>query len=152
MTRRAKLSVTLRRATPADSRFLWRLRNSADVRAVSGDAEKIPWRGHVLWYARIALMGIGRSDVRVILADGEPVGYVRAYWDTPRGGVDPGCWGGSIAITIRARGRGIGKAALRQFVRRHRPCRALVRADNEASLALFRSAGFCASMVELVYA
>jgi UDP-2,4-diacetamido-2,4,6-trideoxy-beta-L-altropyranose hydrolase len=134
-----RAGVSLRRATAADSRRLWELRNEETVRRVSFGTEPIPFESHERWF------GARRADGGTIFLVSAPgaadAGYVR--FDTVDGEAQV-----SVALAPGARGRGLGPAALRaalvafRAAGRPEPVVALVRTDNARSLHAFRRAGF----------
>jgi L-amino acid N-acyltransferase YncA len=134
------LGVSLRRATAADARRLWELRNEETVRGVSFSSEPIPFDGHQRWLAA----RLADATVPIFMVntpDAEAAGYVR--FDAVGDELQV-----SIALAPEARGRGLGSAALRAAVGAlragglHRPLVALVRGDNPRSLGAFLRAGF----------
>jgi spore coat polysaccharide biosynthesis predicted glycosyltransferase SpsG/RimJ/RimL family protein N-acetyltransferase len=134
--------VALRRATAADSRCLWEIRNEESVRAVSLDTAPIPFERHQRWLA--ARLEAAAAPIFIVSApDAGDVGYVR--FDA-----GPGELQVSIALAPHVRGRGLGPAALRTAMAAldagggHEPVVALVRRDNAPSLAAFARAGFVA--------
>ena len=83
-------------------------------------------------------------DAFVVEADGEPIGYLQAWWeedDPNRGGID-------MFLVPSARGRGLGPDAARALVRHLREDRGWTQvtvdpyAWNEAAIAAWRKAGF----------
>jgi len=132
--------VSLRRATAADARRLWEIRNEASVREASLDTAPIPLAHHQEWFAE--RLKVAAAPIFIVVApDGGEVGYVR--FDA-----GPGELQISIALAPEARGHGLGRAALRAAMatldadRPHRRVVALIRRDNAPSLAAFAGAGF----------
>jgi len=132
--------VSLRRATAADSRRLWEIRNEESVRRVSLDTAPIPLEQHERWFA--ARLTAPAAPIFIVsAAEAGDVGYVR--FDAA-----PGELHVSIALTPHVRGRGLGPAALRAALaaldagERQEPVVALVHRDNAPSLAAFARAGF----------
>lgn len=125
------MRVTIRKAKPSDARFVWRLRNSDDVRSASYlNRSPLAWKGHEDWFSRAVVS----DPVYVVVADGVDVGYVRASSFSHEV---------SIALVGEARGRGVGKAALAMFVKRHEDAdTAWIVAGNASSETVFRSVGF----------
>ena len=66
--------VALRRATAADSRCLWEIRNEESVRAVSLDTAPIPFERHERWLA--ARLTATSAPIFIVGAP-DDVGYVR---------------------------------------------------------------------------
>src|SRR5438128_1425001 len=132
--------VALRRATAADSRRLWEIRNEESVRVVSLDTAPIPFERHERWLA--ARLTATSAPIFIVGAP-DDVGYVR--FDAAPGELQV-----SIALAPHVRGRGLGPAALRAAMTAldvgggHEPVVALVRRDNAPSLAAFARAGFVA--------
>jgi UDP-2,4-diacetamido-2,4,6-trideoxy-beta-L-altropyranose hydrolase len=136
-------AVSLRRATAADARRLWELRNEETVRRVSFSAEPIAFDRHERWLA--ARLTDETAPIYMIAAEGgADVGYVR--FDAAAGEALV-----SVALAPEARGHGLGPAALRAAVAafraagRRAPVVALVRADNPRSRTAFERAGFVAA-------
>jgi RimJ/RimL family protein N-acetyltransferase len=132
--------VSLRPATAADARRLWELRNEASVRRVSFSSEPIPFERHQRWLS--ARLDDAAAPIFMVSApDAADVGYVR--FDAAAGELQV-----SVALAPRARGHGLGPAALRAAVSavraagRREPVVALVRPGNPQSLGAFLRAGF----------
>jgi RimJ/RimL family protein N-acetyltransferase len=136
------MRIRLRPAGVGDARLLWRLANDPATRRSSYTRGRIPWKTHRQWFrSKLSMRGVSRIYVAEDLR-GRPVGQVRYDMTAPRTvEID-------ISVAPEARGQGIGTAMLRTGCRRAAadlsPARILayVRLDNEASLALFRKAGF----------
>jgi len=120
-------SIDLRPATNEDSIFVWRLRNSPEVRAVSFSQEPIRLMDHE-GYFRSRL-----SEFQIILLEGSEAGYLRLVNQEV-----------SIALDEAVRGRGVGSAVLKRL---SPGCTALILGENEASLKAFKKAGFSIQMV-----
>ena len=127
--------VTLRPAQMDDGETIWRWRNAPDVRSASLNNEEIPLDVHIDWY-QAALADQARTILMVMRGD-ISVGMIRLDYDGDTATIN-------ILIDASSRGAGVAKTALSQALAQSRASRfrALVKADNEASLALFRSLGF----------
>lgn len=138
---RAKVAVTVRRATHQDGALLLAWRNDPETRANSVHQEMVRPEEHEAWLARKL------ADPRCLLlvgldGAGAPVGQVR--FDVDRGG------GAEASITVapEQRGQGFGTpllaAACAEAFRALgvRSIRALIRRDNRASRRIFEQAGF----------
>jgi RimJ/RimL family protein N-acetyltransferase len=132
--------LTLRRAVPGDEARLLAWRNDPRTRDASFDQEEISSEDHRAWFAR------KRADsgcaILIIEDDGRPVGQVRLER------LQSDLAEVHVGLAPEARGRGLGRAALRLAVRQAsellgvQDLRALVKADNEMSLRAFGAAGF----------
>lgn len=134
------IALTLRRATPNDSPDLLRWRNDETVRSMSHDRRPISPEGHHAWLQ--AVLADPARDLLIGELNGEPAAVLRFDIAGARALV-------SIYAVPGQAGRGAGAAALAEgerWLRRHRPgvefVDAVVLAGNEASHALFKSAGF----------
>lgn len=134
--------VRLRDATAADADVLLAWRNDAGTRAASFNSEEIPRDGHVRWLA--AKLNDPGCALLIIEAEGAAVGQVRL----DRSHEDPDVAEIHIALDLAARGRSIGRRALRAAVGEAksrigaRRIEARVKPENEASLRAFEAAGF----------
>ncbi len=121
------MTVTLRSARIDDCERVWRWNCAPDVRAVSRSTEPVPYADHVRWYLR----RLG-DPLWIVEAAGVPVGVVR---------VSAGVM--SVALDTAARGRGIGKQAIRlACAMSTTPIDAEIAAANVASRAAFATCGF----------
>lgn len=121
--------MRLRAATLDDGTEVYRWNFAPEVRAASGDTRMVTFAEHMRWYA--ARLDGGHMW---IIEDEEPVGIVR---------IDIGRI--SIALDASARGRGLGRAAIREACERWgKPVFAEIRNDNPASRAAFEACGFVA--------
>lgn len=130
----------IRPALPSDARMIWEWANDPETRARSFSPAPIPWESHALWYERRLASPVCRFYV--LEADGEPVGQIR--YD--RNGAGQAVISFSVAPNARRQGHGLYlvAATVREAVRALKATEALaeVFADNEASLRIFRNAGF----------
>lgn len=130
----------LRDAGPADSEFVWRLRNEQTVRTASIDTESIPLADHERWWQH-RLSDPSSILYIAALPDGRPAGYVRFALDGDEAAI-------SVALDEAVRGRGHGTAAIRLGCAallasgRGRRIVALVKCGNDASLRAFHRVGF----------
>lgn len=111
------MAVKLIEPWQVDREWVLALRNDPEARA-HGDSAPVDDG----WWEAV------RADLRIIVVNGERVGYVIVK----DGEV-------SILITRNERGRGIGTAALQQLTG---PLHAFVKVDNVASRRAFEKAGF----------
>lgn len=117
----------IRRARWFDMLWIWRLRNSPDVRAYSRLVERIPFWVHVRWW-------VSKRRGRIWVAQGwRRQGYVRLS----DGEV-------SVAVAAHARRRGVSVRLLTIPQLRGRVT-AVIHHDNEVSRRAFWRAGFFAS-------
>jgi RimJ/RimL family protein N-acetyltransferase len=132
--------LSLRAAGDADCRRIWEWANAPSVRAVSFSQDPIPWERHQEWF-RAKLADPACSFWVAVREDGTPVGEVR--FDPE--GADQVV---SIIVAPEARGRGYGSAILRLGTRklfdatRADRIHAYIKPGNDASVGLFRRAGF----------
>lgn len=133
--------VRLRRAVARDCRQVWLWRNEETTRAASFDSAPIAFETHQAWFHQ----SLQRPDrhLFVVLADGHEAGVVRLDVIDAVGTV-------SIHLAPTWRGRGVGPSALAALedvafgLLGLGLMEARVKADNGASLAAFRKAGFVA--------
>ncbi len=129
--------ITMRDAQLDDCERVFAWNCAPEVRALSGDPRIIELADHTRWFQRRL-----RSGPMWIVEDaGAPVGVVR---------LDPGgdvTWI-SIALAPEARGRGIGRRAIRAACEAYQqPIHATIRATNAASRACFEASGFTLTSV-----
>lgn len=136
------MNLQLRKATVADSRFLFELRNDASVREVSFSVEPIPFESHEKWLAKKLTdttsaifiaetkVGVPLAQIRFDLAD-EKTAEV------------------SIAVAKEYRGKGYGSLVLssasRRFFAEHPSLtfiRARIKPSNSSSLRSFEKSGY----------
>jgi len=129
-------TLQLRPATMDDARLLFDWVNAPDsLASKAATTSPIDWSTHRAWLAA----RIGDSDclLEIIEVEGRPAGQVR---------LEPGRRGHLVDIYVSAAHRrsGLARAALGGALERcsARPVVALVKSDNSASQALFRSLGF----------
>ena len=150
------VEAVLRPATDDDAAIVWRLRNADDVRKASFDPTPIELDAHRRWFHERLRDGSTRLYL-VLDPARDPVGFVRFDVDDDRAEI-------AVALTAAARGRGVGRAAIRQGslavlgeLARVSRVVARVKPGNAASLGAFRGAGFREAgrdddVVELVFA
>ena len=130
----------LRPVGPEDEHLLLGWRNEASTRAASFGSNEISPEEHHRWFAD-KLRDPGCA-LFIVEEGGEPVGQVRLDL---RGDGEAEI---SIGLAPEARGRGIGRESLRQALLEAPRAlgvsrlTALVKRENEASLAAFASVGF----------
>ena len=131
--------VTLRPATVEDCTQVWLWRNDEETRQASVDSSPIPWATHERWF--LDSLTSRRRRMYVIVADDQPSGVARLDLDGDHATV-------SIHLAPECRGRGLGPAALRALADLAfgdpglNGLLASVKAENRASLSVFRKAGF----------
>ena len=132
--------LSLRPASPDDEHLILSWRNDASTRAASFSTAEIAPEEHHRWFIRKLLDP--HCALLVVEQDGVPVGQVRL--DRVAQEVAEI----SIGLAPEARGRGLGREALRQAVLDAprllfvRSLKASVKRENAASLAAFAAAGF----------
>lgn len=130
-------AITMRdaRIDDCDRVFVWNC--APDVRALSGDPRIIESADHRSWFTRRLSGGL----MWIVEDDGAPVGVIR---------LDPGAdvtWI-SIALAPDARGRGIGRRAIRTACEAFaQPVHAAIRVHNAPSRTAFEACGFVLASV-----
>ena len=133
-------NVILARATVADMRFLFNLRNDPGVRAVSFNNNPVQWDKHRRWLLKT--IANSSSCLFVVKVNRRRVGQVR---------VDLHAGYGEISVSIAAASRRKGYAIISvDEVSRHifkkypkiKKIFAYIRPDNIASIKTFEMAGF----------
>jgi len=124
--------IELRAATLDDCERVWAWNFAPDVRAVS-NTPAVSMEEHARWYsARLEQ----DTPMWIVLADEMPVGVVRLEPDAGIARI-------SIALAGEARGRGIGRTAIRTVCGRWRqPIVAEIHSANAASIACFAACDF----------
>src|SRR6266542_4642209 len=131
--------VTLRPAELSDGARLLEWRNEPTTRAVSLTPEQVSAEDHRAWLA--SKLADSRCALFIILAD-EPIGQVRLDR------LDGELAEVSIGLAPEARGRGVGREALRLAAAEAgdrlgvKVLTARIRVENEPSLRSFAAAGF----------
>jgi RimJ/RimL family protein N-acetyltransferase len=130
-------AVTLRAASAADECRLFDWANDPATRRSARNRQPIAWSEHRDWFA--AKLAAADCAIWVAEVDGEAVGQVRLDRHDVSAEID-------IAVAPQHRGHGYGQAMLCALAADHAmgaTClQAAVRMDNDASLAMFRNAGF----------
>ncbi|WP_051470947.1 bifunctional UDP-2,4-diacetamido-2,4,6-trideoxy-beta-L-altropyranose hydrolase/GNAT family N-acetyltransferase [Patulibacter minatonensis] len=131
-----------RPATEDDAALLLRWRNDPAVRAVSVTSDPIAPDEHRGWLRRV--LADPDRTLLVVERAGVPVATVRFDRDPAAGDAEI-----SVTVDPQARGGGLGRRVLRESTERElasrpglRRVRALVHADNTASLRAFEAAGY----------
>jgi UDP-2,4-diacetamido-2,4,6-trideoxy-beta-L-altropyranose hydrolase len=132
--------VSLRRAQEGDARRIFEWRNIPEIVARGSSQRRVDWDEHLAWFRRVTT-DPDRLVLLIVEAD-EDIGQVR--FET----TDPGTARVSIYLVPGRTGRGVGVEALRQGCREAFSTlpvdciEALIRDDNEGSVAAFARAGF----------
>lgn len=130
-------AVTLRAASAADERLLFDWVNDPATRRSARNRQPIAWPEHRDWFA--AKLAAADCAIWIAEVDGDAVGQVRLDRHDMSAEID-------IAVAPQHRGHGYGQAALLALAADHAmgtDClQAAVRMENDASLAMFRNAGF----------
>jgi RimJ/RimL family protein N-acetyltransferase len=132
--------VSLRPAEPSDEARLLEWRNEATTRAASLTGGEVSADDHHRWLT--GKLGDPDTALFVVLDGAEPIGQVRLDR------LDDELAEVSIGLAPEARGRGVGREALRLAAGEARPrlgvtqLSARVKPDNEASLRSFAAAGY----------
>jgi RimJ/RimL family protein N-acetyltransferase len=132
--------MDLRRARLDDEALLLKWRNEPSTRAASLSTEEISPEQHHVWFK--GKLADPECALFIVDDDGKPVGQLRLDR------VHPDLVEVSIGLDVEARGRGLGREALRRSVGEAqrlfgvKTVKALVKPDNASSLAAFAAAGF----------
>lgn len=124
--------LTLRKATLADAKALFRWRNDPLTRAMSESGEEVGYEGHLNWLAG----KLSDPHCRFYIAelDGAPAGTIRFE------GLDEAAVSWTVAPGFR--GRGVCKAMARLGLAREGRVVAYVRADNSVCQHVLADVGF----------
>jgi RimJ/RimL family protein N-acetyltransferase len=139
-------ALTIRPATELDSRDLFEWRNDPQTRVVSISTDEVPWEDHYRWFT--ASLSNQRRQIymccTVIDGSSDSIGVVRFDIDESLTEAEV-----SINLNPRVRGRGLGTQTLLAGIAEFESDRpsvmrltAQIRDSNEASVAIFRKAGF----------
>ncbi len=130
-------TFNIRHAVVADARMLWKWRNEPDVRAASLDSGPIGFDSHLKWFE--AALDDPSREILIAVQNRRPIGMVRFDVDDDIATIN-------ILLDPKDRSRGFAKQVLAKSIAKmsnsSSRVRATVKADNAASLALFRSLGF----------
>ena len=127
-------SVMLRPACEDDSERVWEWNFSPDVRARSVSTHIVTFEKHGRWFTK--RLADTKSPLWIVEENKLGVGVVRLDQV-------PGYTKISIALTPRARGRGVGKKAIAEACKQwNKPIVAEIQPDNMASRACFEACGF----------
>jgi len=128
--------VQLRLATMADAELMFEWQSTPGIRAYSRNPDAPEPAEHTRWMQnKLADPG---CIFHVILHGGRPVGVLRLDWQ------NDGAYEISILVAAAAHGKNIGGAAL-ELAKRLLPdamIRAVIHADNVASIRMFERAGY----------
>lgn len=132
------MTVTVRPATPDDSRRLFDWRNDPVTRAMSLTTDPVPWEVHTLWFATV--MNSRNRPIFIGERDGVAIGMVRFDISGDLAEI-------SVALAPEARGQRLATPLLRAAIaalHAQRPVAILaeVRPENTASRRAFLAAGF----------
>lgn len=131
--------LRLRKVASSDCALLWGWANLPEVRAVSFSSQGIPWEQHVAWFQT----KVADENTVFYIAEraGQSIGQFRAEITGSHAAV-------SISLGRDHRGEGLGFQLLMlatEELLRHPKIRtidAFVKPENQASIRLFRRAGF----------
>jgi UDP-2,4-diacetamido-2,4,6-trideoxy-beta-L-altropyranose hydrolase len=129
-------SVQLRPATMADAGLMLEWQSTPGIRAYSRNPEAPEPAEHIRWMQH--KLADPCCIFHVILHGGRPVGVLRLDWQAD------GAYEISILLAAQAQDKNIGGAAL-ELARRLLPdaaVRAVIHADNAASIRMFERAGY----------
>jgi UDP-2,4-diacetamido-2,4,6-trideoxy-beta-L-altropyranose hydrolase len=130
------MPVQLRLATMADAGVTLKWQSTPGIRAYSRNPEAPESAEHTRWM--LAKLADPRCIFHVILHGERPVGVLRLDWQAD------GAYEISVLVAAEAHGKNIGGAAL-ELAKRLLPdavIRAVIHADNAASIRMFERAGY----------
>lgn len=131
----------LRPAAPGDCKLYWEWANDAQVRSMAFHSEPIAWESHEIWFGQ--RLRSPRSRL-FILEDEAGVGVGQVRFDL----LSDGVFEIDISVCKKHRGRGVSRRLIEMgedallSTERVTAFHAVVKPQNEASLALFRSVGY----------
>ncbi|MES2528824.1 MAG: GNAT family N-acetyltransferase [Bdellovibrionota bacterium] len=137
------LEAKLRRAEISDARFIYDLRFSPDVVAVSMTTDIPSYENHLRWFTDN--FNSPNRDFFIVTHDGKNIGVIRYDWDTHTSAFV------SIFFSPECRGKGLGKIALSlgeeklKSSGKNGVIKAVVKDDNTQSLQMFLNAGYVRS-------
>lgn len=127
-------SLMLRKAERLDAEMLLDWRNDPVTRQASHAGSIVEVRDHLNWLEKV--FSDNQCHLFVAECDGEPVGTIRANWESS------GEWKLSWTTAPNARGKGVAKKMLRVLLGQIRgPACAEVKSINKASCRVAESAG-----------
>jgi UDP-2,4-diacetamido-2,4,6-trideoxy-beta-L-altropyranose hydrolase len=129
--------VQLRLATMADAPLTLKWQSTPGIRAYSRNPDAPEPAEHTRWMQN--KLADPRCIFHIILYAERPVGVLRLDWQAA------GAYEISILVAAEAHGKNIGRAAL-ELIRQLLPdavIRAVIHADNVASIRMFERAGYC---------
>lgn len=129
------LTITVREVRYEDCGLLFSWANDPNVRMNAINTDPIKWDNHVFWFKNI--MSEGNSKIFILESGGEPAGQVRFDLKGDVYIID-------YSIDKYYRRKGLGKLMLEKSIERIGKARfkAIVKAENISSLAVFRSLNF----------
>ncbi len=137
-----KSVISLRRAVPDDSEFLFQLRNERSVRENSTNTEIVTFDTHLQWYAK--KLEDPNTHLFVVLANGERIGQTRVdiHVQENHGVI-------RIAIAPEHRRHGYASVAIRETCllvfsesSETEQILAYIKTENSSSIRAFKKAGF----------
>jgi RimJ/RimL family protein N-acetyltransferase len=135
----AASTLALRAATVADARRMFDWRNHEETRAVSGNAEKIPWPAHTAWLDRV--LADAQRHLFVAEIGGDAVGVIRFDVDADQQAevslyLDPSLTGLGLGPRLLAAGETL------MNTRQVAAFRARVLGGNDRSRQMFERSGY----------
>lgn len=133
------LNYRIRKAILSDARSIWKIRNHAKMRTISGTQGKISFKDHEQWFKNKYFKG-GDNRCYLLELDNIMVGYCRFDFDPKEK-----CFNISIAIKYGYQGRGYGNLLLDKSIRRIRNKQGMIAKimkTNKHSLHLFQKNKF----------
>ena len=135
------MKIRFIRAAKEHAKLLYEWRNDPITRANSHTSEELKWEDHLTWFTN-ALQNPNREIYFVSNTSQEPESLVAMIRrDRDNGNTDK--WILSWMVSPAARGQGLGKILLNQFVASH-PAHYLadIKSENEPSIKMAKNAGF----------
>ena len=135
--------ISLKKASAGDIKFLWQLRNQADIYRYSRNPNTVAWPEHIKWAVPV-ISGLANKSLYVIRFKGARAGQIRFDFDE----LDTQTVEISISIYKKFHGQGIGTKALKRgisILKRKAKIKQLIaeaHKDNAASIRLFEKLDF----------
>ena len=129
------MNIKLVKSKPNDSKFLYTLRNSSEIRAISINKKKISFKEHTTWFA--LQRKNKKFDTYIIKNNSKKIGYIRTFESNKNNLI-------SIALIEKYRNNGFGSKSLSIFEKKKKlkNLTAYVLKNNYKSLNFFFSCNY----------